>query len=166
MKGARVLGLLVAACVAAAALASSLPGLSAGRSGHHRRHHSAGGGCSSPSVDGPRNPANPLALPNAPSNGDPLQGAQFFVDGPRHGQAAGAVAQLIGTNPKNVSESTSWDAFKAQHQAAINGDGKARAISKIADQEETQNMSLYAQGGGPGAIFSQTQKLLWNNMAA
>ena len=55
------------------------------------------------------------------------------------------MAQLIGINPKNVSESMSWDAFKAQHQAAINGDGKARATSKIADQEETERRTYYSQ---------------------
>jgi endoglucanase len=117
-------------------------------------------------VSSPRDPANPLALPATPSSGDPLQGAHFFVDGPRHGQAAGEVAQQIGIDPKGVSESKSWGAFKAEHQGAINANSKANAVSKIADQEETQNMSLFAQGGGPGAIFGQTRKILCNNVSA
>lgn len=161
MHGGRLAGLLAAACVAALALAFGLASASAGRLRHH-----ATGGCATPDVNSPRDPANPLALPTTPSSGDPLQGAHFFVDGPRHGQAAGAIAQLIGINPKGQSESLSWGAFKAAHQSAINGNGKARQISKIADQEETQNISLYAMGGGPGAIFGQTNKLLCNNAAA
>ncbi len=117
-------------------------------------------------MSSPRDPANPLALPIPPRNGDPLQGAHFFVDGPRHGQAAGAIATLLGINPLNLSESDSWAVFKASHLAAINRDPKARQLTKIADQEETQNISLYAMGGGPGAIAAQTTKLLCNNMNA
>jgi endoglucanase len=143
------------------ALALALPATSSGR----RRHGSAGG-CATPNVNSPRDPANPLALPTAPSTGDPLQGAHFFVDGPRHGQAAGAIAQLIGVNPKAQPESMSWADFKQRHLGAINGNTKARAITKIADEQETQNISLYAEGGGPGAIFGQTSKLLCNNAAA
>jgi hypothetical protein len=161
MTWGRLRVLLGAICAVAPALAFGLSSASSGRTRHGQAN-----GCASPNVNSPRDPANPLALPTPPTNGDPLQGAHFFVDGPRHGQAAGALAQLIGVNPKGVSESVNWGDFKAQHQAAINGNGKAKAISKIADQEETQNISLYSEGGGPGAIFGQTQKLLCNNMAA
>ena len=45
-------------------------------------------------------------------------------------------------------------------------DPQELALAKIAAQEETQNVSLYAQGGGPGAIFAQTQKILCDNAAA
>lgn len=148
----------MAASVAALALAFGLTGASAGRV-----HAHAARGCATPDVPGPKDPGNPLALPVRPTSGDPLQGAHFFVDGPRHGYAAGAVAQLIGVNPKAQSESLSWAAFKASHQAAINRNPKARQISKIADQEETQNLSLYAMGGDS---FGQTSKLLCNNAAA
>jgi hypothetical protein len=98
--------------------------------------------------------------------GDPLQGAHFFVDGPRHGQAAGAIAQLLGMDPMSFADSDTWAAFKASHSGAINGNSKARELVKIADQEETQNISLFAQGGGPGAIASQTNKILCHNMSA
>src|ERR1700743_3722768 len=50
---------------------------------------------SCPGVSGPRNPSNPLALATAPG-ANPLHGAQFFVDGPSHGAAAGEIARLLG----------------------------------------------------------------------
>jgi hypothetical protein len=162
MFGGRFTAWVAALCVAALALAFGVTAASSGRA----RHPRVSGGCASPDVNSPRDPGNPLALPSTPSSGDPLQGAHFFVDGPHHGQAAGAVAQLIGIDPKSVSESMSWADFKAVHQGDINGNSKAREISKIADQEETQNVSLYAAGGGPGAIFAQTNKLLCTNMQA
>jgi endoglucanase len=149
-------------CVVAAVLAFGLPAASAGRSAV--AHPAVA--CADPDVAGPTDPANPLALPSAPTSGDPLQGAHFFVDGPRHGQAAGEIAQLLGIDPENYSDSDSWAAFKANHAAAINGNAKARLLAKIANQEETQNVSLFAQGGGPGAIAAQTTKLLCNNMLA
>jgi endoglucanase len=139
-----------------------LPAVSAGRSA--AAHPAAA--CAEPDVAGPTNPANPLALPSTPTSGDPLQGAHFFVDGPRHGQAAGAIAQLLGIDPMNFADGDSWATFKANHAAAINGNSKARLLSKVANQEETQNISLFAQGGGPGAIASQTTKLLCGNMLA
>ena len=40
-----------------------------------------------------RDPSNPLMLPAAPGP-NPLHGANFFVDGPRHGAAASAIATL------------------------------------------------------------------------
>src|SRR5436309_367297 len=101
--GRRVGATLIAACVAAMALAYGLTGMAAGRSHHSRR----AGGCAAPDVSGPRDPANPLALPTAPPSGDPLQGAHFFVDGPAHGQAAGAIASLLGMDPKRFSDGDS-----------------------------------------------------------
>ena len=162
MHGGRLGFWLGAICTAGIALAFALPAVSAGRSAGAQ----PAAACADPDVAGPTNPANPLALPSTPSSGDPLQGAHFFVDGPRHGQAAGEIAQLLGINPMNFSDGDSWAAFKAQHAGAINGNTKARLLSKIADQEETQNVSNFAQGGGPGAIASQTTKLLCNNMLA
>jgi hypothetical protein len=45
---------------------------------------------------GKRDPSNPLMLPVGPAAGNPLQGANFFVDGPAHGDAAGQIAKLLG----------------------------------------------------------------------
>ncbi len=60
-----------------------------------------------------RNPSNPLDLPTAPG-ADPLTGARFFVDGPRHGEAAGEIAKLLGVNPTRYGDSRSWASFKAR----------------------------------------------------
>jgi hypothetical protein len=125
----------------------------------------AGTVCATPDVTTPRDPANPLALPTPPAPGQsPLTGAHFFVDGPRHGQAAGAIAQMLGLNSKNFPDSYSWAQFQQTYGSRFNAE--AQALVKIASQEETQNVSLFAEGGGPGAIFGQTTKLLCNNAAA
>jgi endoglucanase len=162
MNGGRLGAGLVATGAAAIALAF---GTSVASAGHSARAHAAAG-CADPDVAAPRDPANPLALPMTPPSGDPLQGAHFFVDGPHHGQAAGAIASLLGMNPKGFADSDSWAAFKANHLAAINGNSKARQLVKIADREETQNVSSFAHGGGFGGISAQTTKLLCNNMSA
>lgn len=162
MKGGRQGASLAAGCVAALTLAIGLPAVSAGRPAPAH----AAGVCADPNVSTPRDPANPLALPATPPSGDPLQGAHFFVDGPAHGQAAGAIASLLGMNPMSFSDSDSWAAFKANHAGAIARNAKARQLVKIADQEETQNVSSFAHGGGYSGIFAQTQKLLCNNMSA
>jgi hypothetical protein len=127
--------------------------------------HPAGKACASPDVTTPRDPANPLALPTPPAPGQsPLTGAHFFVDGPRHGQAAGAIAQMLGLDPMSFPDSYSWAQFQQTYGSRF--DAQAQALAKIAGQEETQNVSLFAQGGGPGAIFAQTKKLLCDNAAA
>jgi hypothetical protein len=121
--------------------------------------------CATPDVTTPRDPANPLALPTAPAPGQsPLTGAHFFVDGPRHGQAAGAIAQMLGMNPMTFADNYSWAQFQQTYGPKFNSE--AQELAKIAGQEETQNVSSFAQGGGPGAIFAQTTKLLCDNAAA
>jgi endoglucanase len=159
MWGARLRVLLTVGCALAIALAVGLPAISAG-------HARAAKGCASPDVSSPRDPTNPLALPTAPSNGSPLEGANFFVDGPRHGNAAGAVAQKLGLNPKSFPEDESWDTFKADHANAIANNRDASDLSKIANGQETQNISTFSEGGGPGGIGGQTTKILCTNMAA
>ncbi len=130
--------------------------------------------CADP-YPGTRDPANPLMLPNPPGP-DTLNGARFFVDGPRHGSAASAIARLLGLNPKRLSDDYSWAQFKADfetgrlHHRFMSVSGKARwkirMLEKIADQPETQRLSAYAQGGGPGKIYSQVQKIFCHNMQA
>jgi endoglucanase len=113
--------------------------------------------CATPDLTTPRDPANPLALPTAPAPGQsPLTGAHFFVDGPRHGQAAGAIAQMLGMNPMTFADNYSWAQFQQTYGSQFNA--QEQALAKIADQEETQNVSSFAQGGGPGAITAQTLK--------
>jgi endoglucanase len=118
--------------------------------------------------------SNPLMLPAAPGS-NPLRGAQFFVDGPRHGAAAGAIATLLGLDPHRYSDRFSWARFqvsltrgRAARRLKRNR-GLARKVallSKIAAQPESQRISIYSEGGGPGAIFGQTQKIFCHNLTA
>jgi hypothetical protein len=123
---------------------------------------------------GTRNPGNPLMLPNAPG-ADPINGARFYVPGPRKGAAAGAIAQLVGLNPNTMPVSESWAAFqqrlthgriaaKLAHNKGLAH--KVAMLSKIAAQPDAQRVSIYSMGGGPGAIFGQTQKVICQNITA
>ena len=152
------LGVAVAGVLAASAVGASADA-------RHGHAHPAAAACATPDVPTPRDPANPLALPTPPAPGQsPLTGAHFFVDGPRHGQAAGAIAQMISMNPMTFPDSYSWAQFQQTYGSMFNSG--AQQLAKIASQEETQNVSLYAQGGGRGAIFAQTTKLLCQNASA
>jgi Glycosyl hydrolases family 6 len=126
------------------------------------------------------NPANRLMLPVAPGS-DPLHGASFFVNGPTHGFAAGAIARLLGIDSHTpidsalttVPETESWLAFAATIPVleAKQGnnptiDHEVAMLEKIASEPETQRVSSFSQGGGPGALYSQTQKLFCHNFLA
>jgi endoglucanase len=122
--------------------------------------------CADPnSYPAQRDPANPLALPNPPGS-NPLTGANFFVDGPAHGAAAGGVASALGIDPKGLPNDLSWAQFKQDHASAIAANPQARLLAKLADQPEANRFSLYSQGGGPGAIYAQVHKIVCDNMAA
>jgi Glycosyl hydrolases family 6 len=123
-----------------------------------------------------RDPANPLMLPGGPRS-DPLTGAGLFVDGPRHGAAAGAIESLLGIDPQSYPDDYSWAAFKQaidhgrpHHKLA----GRAHAslrwkvsmLEKIAEQPEALRFSIYSGGGGPGAIYGQVQKVFCHNLTA
>ena len=121
-----------------------------------------------------RDPSNPLALPTPPG-ADPLNGANFYVPGPRKGAAAGAIASLVGLNPQDMPVSESWADFQARlgqgeiaaklaHDKALAH--KVAMLSKIASAPEAQRLSIYSMGGGPGAIFGQTQKIICQNLTA
>jgi endoglucanase len=120
-----------------------------------------------------RDPANPLDLPAAPGQ-DPLTGARFFVPGPAHGAAAGAMARLLGLDPGRMSDRLSWTRFAQRivsgrlARAARRRDvvRAVRALARIASQPEAQRISIYSEGGGPGAISGQTEKILCQNMRA
>jgi endoglucanase len=133
--------------------------------------------CGDP-YSGHRDPANPLMLPVAPG-ANPLSGAHFFVDGPKHGAAAGAIARLLGTDVSvpvgsalpSFADPQSWGWFAQSVAGQIAGAAtgvayEIRMLEKIAVQPEAQRVSVYSQGGGPGAIYSQTQKLLCHNFTA
>ena len=121
-----------------------------------------------------RDPTNPLDLPQAPG-ANPLTGAQFFVPGPAKGSAAGAIAQLLGLDPKNMPVDESWASFARQlafgplHDKLVATPSLARNVallSKIASQPEAQRISNYSWGGTPSGIFKQTQKILCDNLTA
>jgi endoglucanase len=136
------------------------------------------GQCSDP-YPRQRDPSNPLMLSPAPTGSDPLQGAQFFVDGPKHGSAAGAIAHLLGIDTgtplgsalPSFSDSDSWATFSDRVARRLPNlrPGVAyqvRMLEKIASQPEAQRISLYSEGGSPAGIFSQTQKLFCHNFTA
>lgn len=120
-----------------------------------------------------RNPANPLMLPQAPG-GNPLNGAHLFVDGPAHGAAAGAIAQLLDTSPQGYQDTESWTQFEQDFNPGGRLAGrltgqpqlKVHLLAKIASQPEAQRFSLYSAGGGPGKIFQQVQKIFCGNLQA
>src|SRR5664279_3982999 len=146
--------LLAAALLVLAAI------VAAPASGHrlHAQAHAAAAQQCAEHGSAPRDPANPLALASAPG-ADPLTGAHFFVDGPAHGAAAGAIATLLGMNPASLPDSKSWASFDASlgrgalaHRLASNP-GLARrvhALAKIAAEPEVQRLSAFSRGGGPG----------------
>jgi endoglucanase len=160
----------IAASLAIAAAAVSL-GASAA-AGHAARAHAAYG-CPQPAYS-PRDPRNPLGLASAPG-ADPLRGASLFVDGPRHGAAAGAIAQALGLDPTSFPDGYSWASLR---QAIDSPAGRARLnanpglahevrmLEKIAREPETQRFSAYSGGGGPGAVYAQVVKLFCYNLTA
>jgi endoglucanase len=162
----------VLALVGAAGLASWLSApAAAGRA--PRAHQADAQQCPDP-YPATRDPSNPLDLPTPPG-ANPLNGAHFFVDGPRHGEAAGAIAQLVGKDPTRFKDGDTWAGFKANlangrlHRKLARNRKLARKVQlleKIADQPEAQRFSLYSAGGGPGAIFAQVQKIFCHNLTA
>jgi hypothetical protein len=121
-----------------------------------------------------RDPANPLDLAQSPGS-DPLAGANFFVYGPAHGVAAGAIAQLLGQNPADYPADYSWASFwrsvtsGSLHHLLTGNPTLAHQVTelaKIASEPAGQRLSSFSAGGGPGAIFAQTEKLVCGNRSA
>ncbi len=121
-----------------------------------------------------RNPSNPLALPNPPG-ADPLNGANFFVDGPRHGAAAGAIASLLGLDPHSFPDDFSWAQFQRELSSGplyqrLSADPalayKVASLAKIAAQPESQRLSAFSAGGSPAGVYNQTIKILCHNLTA
>lgn len=166
------LSVLVAVAVSLAIAACALASGSRGSGSPEARADDAQQ-CAEP-YPAQRDPANPLDLPVAPG-ADPLTGANLFVDGPAHGAAAGAIAKLLGIDPKRLPSDLSWARFDAELQsgrlhARLQADPRLAhdvyELSKIADQPEAQRFSIYSEGGGPGAIFRQAEKIFCQNMTA
>jgi endoglucanase len=122
-----------------------------------------------------RVPGNPLdisvggTVSPAPGS-NPLSGASFFVAGPRHGAAAGAIGQLLGINTAGDADSVSWARFEGQVTNALRSHpgvaGQVHDLEKIASEPEPQKFSVFSGGGSPSAIAKQVQKILCYNLAA
>ena len=158
------------------ALAALLVGLGAASTSArpHRARQTGAAQCPGSRYPAQRDPTNPLALPTPPGP-DPLTGAHFFVDGPRHGSAAGAIASLLGVDPTRYPDDYSWARFRHDldagglHQKLVADPGlryKVNLLEKIADEPEAQRFSAFSMGGGPGAIYAQVQKVLCHNLTA
>ncbi len=127
-----------------------------------------------PALSSHRDPANPLALPRSPG-ADPLTGAHFFVPGPAHGDAAGAIATLVGVNPSSYPDDYSWAQFQqdltsGRLSSRLAADPKlafkVHMLEKVASQPQAQRFSAFAQGGSPAGIYSQAIKIYCHNMTA
>lgn len=143
-----------------------------------KAHAASGYGCSDP-YSSVHDPSNPLMLATAPPAGDPLGVASFFVDGPRHGLAAGAIAHLLGIDTHtplghplpSFTDSESWATFSQYVARRLPGLSsvvryKVEMLEKIAFEPETQRISAYSEGGSPKGIYGQTVKLFCHNFTA
>ncbi len=133
-------------------------------------------GCPDPNTS-QRDPANPLNLVRAPGS-NPLNGAQFFVDGPTHGAAAGEIARLLGIDSTvpigsylpAFPDNESWATFSntvasklPQYPSAARNVG---LLEKIASQPEPQRVSSSVEGGTPSGIADFMRKLFCHNFTA
>jgi hypothetical protein len=164
---------LAAILVVALFAAVSAAGVSAAGGHSHRARAAFAQQCPDPNP-GTRDPSNPLML-KTPPGPNPLNGASFFVNGPKHGVAAGAIAQLLGLDPTAFPDGYSWDRFKTsltsgvlqtkllQDSALLH---QVTELEKIAGTEEAQRFSAYSQGGSPRGVFNQAQKIFCGNLTA
>ncbi len=122
-----------------------------------------------------RDRANPLMLHPAPTGGDVLSGAHFFIAGPARGTAAGAIAQILGIGVGQalsagqplggLSDSLSWPAFERStvarqvHQQSVGSANDIALLEKIANEPTPLRISSFSGGGSPAAVYTQTRKL-------
>ncbi|MGH2928641.1 MAG: hypothetical protein ACRDL8_10605, partial [Solirubrobacteraceae bacterium] len=162
--------------LALALVGAAWAGRASAKSHHHSKHHARSHyrqNCPEP-FPAHRDPSNPLDLATPPGP-DPLTGAQFFVPGPARGPAAGAIAALLGLDARSMPLDESWASFdqelsSGKYAARLAADPalahKVMELSKIAAEPDAQRISIYSEGGGPGAIFGQTEKIFCSNLAA
>jgi endoglucanase len=148
--------------------------------GHAIHVHAAqSSGCGDP-YGSSRDPANPLLLPTSPGASDPLRGAPFFVDGPAHGAAAGAIARLLGVDSSvplgqhlpSFLDSVSYGQFlntTVANQLPSMSAGvqhNVTLLQKIASQPEANRFSAYSEGGTPAGLSDFANKLFCHNFTA
>ena len=129
-----------------------------------------GAECSDSQFSNGRDPANPLLLPSPPGP-NPINGASFFVDGPKHGLAAGEIAKLLGMNAKSFPESESWADFDGRIvpralKSHPNEAGAVHLLEKIGRQPHPIRFSEFSAGGSPAAVAGQVHKIFCYNLQA
>ena len=154
--------------------AASVVVLATGRSFGSRARGASSYVCGDPHSS-TRDPSNPLALPTPPGP-NPLNGANFFVDGPAHGAAAARSRACWASTQRASPTPTRGREFQhrgprlgLRPQRPSNDPGlayKVRMLEKIADEPEPQRFSAYAQGGSPEGQYSQAIKIFCHNMTA
>jgi hypothetical protein len=163
---------VAAVLVGAALIAAPIGAQAAGAAATQRPAAHAASGCAD-NYSATRDPSNPLDLPTPPGS-NPLNGASFFVPGPESGNAASAVAQLVGLNPTSLSPSESWASFDQQLttgslHAKLAADSslanQVSLLSKIAAEPQTERISSDSWGGTPAGIFKQTSKVFCSLLA-
>jgi hypothetical protein len=115
----------------------------------------------------PGNPGNPLKSTGA-TGGDPLAGANLFVEGPWlfGGDAANAIANEVGLGYMSRREGgrpIPWERFKrrvnAMHLSRATS-FRVHQLEKIGDYPQAHQFSLYTAGGSGDAIDTQVQNYL------
>jgi hypothetical protein len=114
-----------------------------------------------------------------PPGSNPLNGARFFVDGPRHGLAAGSIAHLlgidtgtpIGTALPSFKDSDTYAGLSRMVAKRISGlsptiRARIGLLQKIASEPEANRFSSFSGGGSPSAIASQVNKIFCHNLQA
>jgi hypothetical protein len=140
-------------------------------------HAAAPQGCNDP-YPSQRDASNPLMLATPPGS-DPLHGANFFTDGPRHGLAAGSIAHLlgidtstpIGTALPSFTDTDSYASFSrlvANRMSSVSASTRAKIglLQKIASEPSPNRFSSFSGGGSPSAIASQVNKIFCHNLQA
>jgi endoglucanase len=115
-----------------------------------------------------------------PPGSNPLHGASFFVDGPRHGLAAGAIAHLLGidtgtplgTALPSFSDGDTYEGFvqgtvaNRLRGASAKVQREVKLLEKIASEPTPNRFSSSSGGGTPSAIASQVTKIFCHNLDA
>ncbi len=170
---ALAVGVVGSVWIAGALLITSASGRT-NASGRTLRAHQADAQLCADRYAATREESNPLMLP-VPPGPNPLSGARFFVPGPAHGVAAGAIEALLGINPSRYPDTYTWARFEQDLDsgplsARLAADpglrAKVQELEKIAAEPEEARFTPYSAGGGPGAVFSQVQKYFCFKLAA
>ena len=157
----------VAAVAVLAAALTLAAGSSHARRSATRDHEAAVRG----PVSGPAQPGNPLMLA-APPGSDPLNGAAFFVNGPAHGAAAGAIARLIGIDT-STSRSATASRLPGTRSAGPRSPPSPQALPQFRSRTRPRSRcsrrsppsrrssgSARSRGGGPGAALQPDPEAL------